>query len=97
MSSLLAQYTIIELYKIRYIPEPTISITIAAVVSFTLNWILSITKTTYDSESTSVIQFSNDMFYFGLLPPIIFCSGNDIHIYVNKYKYYVCILTYICV
>ena len=79
---LLIQYFIAHKWKQKYIPEAGSVILLSMLVGGIIRLVISddkmsgtATTTTDQSHSPYFLQFSPSLFYFGLLPPIIFSAG----------------------
>ena len=79
---LLIQYFIAHKWKQKYIPEAGSVILLSMLVGGIIRLVISDDKmsgtaatTTDQSHSPYFLQFSPSLFYFGLLPPIIFSAG----------------------
>lgn len=74
----LLQHIVHKVYHLYFIPEPAITISLGMVVSGLVHLILqrsSISSSHDDYQPIQIISFNNEIFFFGFLPPIIFCSG----------------------
>ena len=76
--SMILTYIISEKYQLTFIPEPAITISIGILVSTCVYAVIAHTgnkETMNGQQALQIITFNNTMFFFGFLPPIIFCSG----------------------
>lgn len=86
VSALLLQYHITHVWKLIYLPEAAATMTCGIIISAILRYagVYALYEKDNNESHIGMLNFNEAMFFFALLPPILFNSGY----HLNRHLFY---------